>query len=91
MKRALTEIERLDLAARAEAVEPFLSRAALPMVFLTVTAMLIALGSQASFSETLAVWTFALIAVVTVIMLMRHWCYATYGLSILNFLAAIGF
>jgi hypothetical protein len=90
MKRELTEIERLDLAARAEAVEPFLSRAALPMVFLTVTALLIALGSQASFSETLAVWTFALIAVVTVIMLMRHWCYATYGLSILNFLAAIG-
>ncbi len=90
MKRQLTEIERLDLAARAEAIEPFVSRAILPMAVLTVAALLLALGSQSSFSETLAVWTFALIAVATVIMLRRHWCYATYGLSMLNFLAAIG-
>jgi hypothetical protein len=90
MKRELTEIERLDLAARAEAVEPFLSRAVLPMVFITVIAFLLAVGSQASFSETIVVWTVALIAVVTFIMLKQHWCYATYALSILNFLAAIG-
>jgi hypothetical protein len=90
MKSELTEIERLDLAARAEAIEPFLSRALTPMVFLTVVAFLIAVGSQASSSETLAVWAFALIAAATVITLWRRWCYAPYGLSILNILGAIG-
>ena len=89
MNKELTEIERLDLAARAESVETALSRAVLPMVFVTVITLLLALGSQASPSETLAVWTFALIGVVTVIMLLLHWCYAAYGVSILNFLAAI--
>jgi hypothetical protein len=89
MNKELTEIERLDLAARAESIETALSRAVLPMVFVTVITLLLALGSQASTSETLAVWTFALIGVVTVIMLLLHWCYAAYGVSILNFLAAI--
>ncbi|HLZ52328.1 MAG TPA: hypothetical protein VKP61_16385 [Candidatus Acidoferrum sp.] len=90
MKEELTEIGRLDLAARAESVEPFLSRAVLPMVFVTMMAFLLALGSQASLSETFAVWMYVSVAAVTVIMLLRHWCYAAYGLSILNFLAAIG-
>ena len=85
----MTEIERLDMAARAESLETFLSRAVLPMVFVTVITLLLALGSQASPSETLAVWTFALVGVVTVIMLLRRWCYAAYGVSILNFLGAI--
>jgi hypothetical protein len=89
MNKELTEIERLDLAARAESVETVLSRAVLPMVFVTVIILLLALGSQASPSETLAVWTFALIGVVTVIMLLLHWCYVAYGVSILNFLGAI--
>lgn len=89
MKKELTEIERLDLAARAESIEPFLSRAVLPMVFVTVITLLLALGSQASPSETLAVWTFALIGVVTVIMLLLRWCYAAYGISILNLVAAV--
>jgi polyferredoxin len=90
MKEELTAIERIDLAARAESVEPFLSRAVLPMVFVTMMAFLLALGSQASLSERFAVWMYVLVAAVTVIMLLRHWCYAAYGLSILNFLAAIG-
>ena len=89
MNKELTEIERLDLAARAESVETALSRGVLPMVFVTVFILLLAVGSQASPSETLAVWTFGLIGVVTVIMLLLRWCYAAYGVSILNFLAAI--
>src|ERR1700752_3737972 len=72
MRRDMTEIERLDVAARAESLETFLSRAVLPMVFVTVITLLLALGSQASPSETLAVWTFALVGAVTVIMLLRR-------------------
>jgi hypothetical protein len=89
MNKDLTEIERLDLAARAESVETVLSRAVLPMVFITAIILLLALGSQASPPETLAVWTLAFILVVTVITLLLHWCYAAYGVSILNFLGAI--
>lgn len=59
------------------------------MLFVTVIIFQLALGSQASPSETLEVWTFALVGVVTVIMLLLHWCYAAYGVSMLNFLAAI--
>ena len=90
MGRELTEIERLDLAARAEAIEPFASRAALPTAFLTVIGFWLALGSNASSEETIAAWVFFCVAVSTLLMLLRHWCYAAYGLSILNFLAAVG-
>ena len=89
MAKELTEVERLDLAARAEAIEPFVSRAALPMAFTTVIAFMLALGSNASFEETIAVWVFFCAAVSTLVMLLRHWCYAAYGLSILNFLGAV--
>jgi hypothetical protein len=90
MKNELTEIERLDLVARAEAIEPFVSRAALPMAFVTALIFLLALASDTSFKETLAIWTFSCLAASTAFMLWRHWCYAIYGLSILNFFAAFG-
>lgn len=90
MGKELTEVERLDLAARAEAIEPFVSRAALPMAFATVIAFLLTLGSNSSSEEIITLWVFFCVAASTLVMLLRHWCYAAYGLSILNFLGAIG-
>jgi len=90
MKKELTEVERLDMAARAEAIEPSVSRALVPLTILSLILLLLAFGSEASFRETLDVWVFVIIAVVTTVMIWQRWCYALYGLSILNFCGAIG-
>jgi hypothetical protein len=90
MKKESTEVERLDLAARAEAVESFVSRALVPLSILSLFCLLLAFGSEASFRETLNFWVFVIIAVVTSIMIWQRWAYAPYGLSILNFCGAIG-
>jgi len=87
--KKVTEVESLDLAARAEAVEPLLSRAVFPLMFLTLISLVFAFQSEDSPSGTLILLALGLIAAITVIMLWRRWCYALYGLSILNFLGAI--
>jgi hypothetical protein len=80
-----SEIDRLDLAARAEAIKVAISRARLPMTILSVFVVLLAMMSEASFNETLAIRVLAMLAVVTTILLWRGSRFAVYGMALLFF------
>lgn len=86
----LGEIEKLDLAARAEAIGNAISRAVLPIAFVTVIIVVLAFTSEASFYETLAVRTLAVLAIVTTIMLRRSSRYSAFALAAFFFAALAG-
>lgn len=85
-----SEIDRLDLVARAEATKAAISRARLPMTILSVFVVLLAMMSEASFNETLAVRVLAMLAVVTTILLWRGSRIAVYGMALLFFAILAG-
>ncbi len=84
-----TEIERLDLVARAEATKIILSRVRVPLTFLSAFGILLAVVSEASFYETSVVSILAILAVVTTIMLWMRSRYAPGALAVLFFVTVI--
>jgi hypothetical protein len=80
-----TEIERLDLVARAEAIEASFVRSATVFTFLSGFGILLAINSEASYHETLAVRALAILAVVTTIMLWLRSRYSLYAMEIVFF------
>jgi hypothetical protein len=85
-----SEIDRLDLVARAEATKVAISRARLPLTILSLFVVLLAMISEASFNETLAVRVLAALAVVTTILLWRGSLFAVYGVAVLFFAILVG-
>lgn len=85
-----SEIDRLDLVARAEATKAAISRARLPMTILSVFVVLLAMISEASFNETLAVRVLAMLAVLATILLWRGSRFAVYGMTLLFFAILAG-
>jgi len=90
MKKELSEIERLDIVARAEAIEPFLSNAALVLIYLALIGSFFGVISNASKMDTLAIWAIPAMALPTLFMLRHRWCYALYGISLVCFYMAAG-
>lgn len=84
-----TQIERLDLVARAEATKIILSRVRVPLTFLSAFGILLAVISEASFYETSVVSILAILAVVTTIMLWMRSRYAPGALAVLLFATVI--
>lgn len=84
-----TQIERLDLVARAEATKIILSLVRVPSTFVAAFVVLLAVVSKASFYETLAVSILAILAVVTTIMLWMRSRYAVCALAVLFFAIVI--
>lgn len=85
-----SEIERLDLAARAESITVDISGARLPLTILSIFFVLLAIISGASFDETLAVRVLAVLAVVTTILLWRASRFASYGVAVFCFVILVG-
>jgi len=85
-----TEIDRLDLVARAEATKVAISRARLPLTILSLFVILLAVTSDASFNETLVVRAMAVLTVVTVILLWLGSRFAVYATAILFFAILVG-
>src|SRR5215813_1527333 len=81
----LTNIERLDLVARAEAIRSFLSRARFPLMLVSMFCVLLAFISESSFYETVAVRILATCLVATTTMVWLNSRYAPYALAILFF------
>lgn len=84
-----TQIERLDLVARAEATKIILSRTRVPVTFVAAFVVLLAVVSEASFYETSVVSILASLAVVTTIMLWMRSRYAPGALAVLLFATVI--
>jgi hypothetical protein len=80
-----TEIERLDLVARAEAIKASFVRSAIVFTFLSGFGILLAISSEASYHETLAVRALASLAVVTTIMLWLRSRYSLYAMEMIFF------
>ena len=85
----LAEIKRLDLVAKAEATKLVLSRARVPVTFVTAFMVLLAIISGASFYETSTVRILAILAVVTTVMLWMRSRYAPCALAVLLFATVI--
>ena len=77
-----TEIERLDLVARAEPIKASLTRNAVVFTFLSAFIILLAIDSEASRYETIVVRAFALITVLTTGMLWLRSRYALYAMGV---------
>ena len=75
MKRKLSELERLDLVARAQGTETVFSHARFAMILLSVFTVLLAIGSKASFYVTLAVRALAVSSIVGTITVWLRWRY----------------
>ncbi len=93
MKKDLSKLERLDLAARAMVSEMALHRIRIGMSFLSVVLGLLALSSTASPAETLSIRGAAAVCVVLTLLAWFGWRYsfhafalACVGLAILTFL-----
>lgn len=80
-----SEIEKLDLVARAEVTKVATLRARVPLTILSLFFILLAVISGASFSEMLAVRVLAVIAVITTILLWLESRIAVYGMALLFF------
>lgn len=85
-----SELDRLDLVARAEATKAAISRARLPMTILSVFVVLLAMMSEASFNETLAVRVLAVLAVAMTLLLWGGSRFAIYGMALLFFAVLVG-
>jgi hypothetical protein len=80
-----TEIERLDLVARAEAIRASFVRSAIVFTCLSGFGILLAINSEASYRETLAVRALATLAVVTTTMLWLKSRYSLYAMEMVFF------
>jgi hypothetical protein len=85
-----SEIDRLDLVARAEATKVAISRARLPITILSLFFVFLAVISGASFNETLAARLLAALAVVAAVLLWQDSRFAVYGIAVLFFALLVG-
>ncbi|MFZ0212474.1 MAG: hypothetical protein WBE20_14835 [Candidatus Acidiferrales bacterium] len=85
-----TEIERLDLVARAEATKTLLVRSRIPITVLSAFIVLLAFVSEASFYETLVVRALAILAVATTAMLWMNSRYSPHAVAFLFFMILVG-
>jgi hypothetical protein len=94
MKKQLNEVERLDLAAQAEVAEGSLHAQRWAFGALAAIAVLLAIPSEASVKETLALWVFATVIVLAAVTTWLHWrfalhaaaiCYLAFGVALLVF------
>jgi len=85
-----SEIDRLDLVARAEATKVAISRARLPLTILSLFGIFLAVESEASFNETLSVRVLVMLAVVITILVWRGSRFAVYGIAVLYFAILVG-
>lgn len=88
MPHVLSDLERLDLAAKAQATEVLLSYARIVSTCLAVFTVVLAIGSEASFYETLATRVMAVFLIVLTITLWLRWRYVLYLVAAL--FAAVG-
>jgi hypothetical protein len=86
----LTEIERLDLVARAAANKLAIFRARWPLTIVCLFAVFIASSSAASARETAAVRIATILTAATAAMVWLNSRYAAYALAIFCFVVAIG-
>jgi len=86
----LGEIDRLDLAAKAEAAGGLLRTYQKFGVFLSVLFSILAIGSEASREETLAVTALAAFTVITTIALLFRWRYSLHMLALMFFAVGVG-
>jgi hypothetical protein len=89
MQKALTELERLDLAARAEASAADISTVRKVLLFFTLFVILLALISEATAAETMLVRVFAILSTLVTIILWVNWPYKGYALALLPLTFAI--
>jgi hypothetical protein len=85
-----SEIEKLDLVARAEVTKVAILRARVPLTILSLFFVLLAVISGASFNETLAVRLLATLAVMTTVLLWLESRLAVYGMALLFFAVLAG-
>lgn len=90
MKKELTQIERLDLAARAEVAESFFPQRQVLFAILSALFIVLAVESTASSFETLLVRVVAALTTGTTIMLLLRWRYALHIAAAVFFAVAIG-
>jgi hypothetical protein len=90
MKKRLTELDRLDLVARAEATKDCISRARIPWTFFSIVIVLLAMVSGASFNETMLIRMMAVLAIMATVMLWLNSPYSAYGMSSLFFALLLG-
>src|SRR5262249_50644450 len=90
MKKELTELDRLALAARAEVSEASLYRYGWLLVFIVVISVLPALTSEASLYETLAVRIFAGLTALSAVTIWLRWRYSLHSAAIVFFALAVG-
>jgi hypothetical protein len=80
-----SKIEKLDLVARAEVTKVAIARARVPVTILSLFFVLLAMISEASPNETLAVRVLAVLAVATTLLLWGGARLAVYGMAVLLF------
>lgn len=85
-----TEVQRFDLVAQTEATGAILWRARIPITIVSALCIWLAATSTASPRETLAVRIFALLLVLTAIMLWTKSRYAACAMTILLFVILAG-
>lgn len=90
MRRELTEIERLALAARAEVAEASFYRRSWLFGVLAVIAVVVALMSEASPYETLVVRIYAALAIFSAVTIWLRWRYSFHAGAALFFAIAVG-
>jgi hypothetical protein len=88
VKTNLTDLERLDLAAKAQVTEDSLGRLCLVMAIISVFLALLAFASEAALAETVAVCVIAALAAVATFSLWLRWRFSVQAFAI--FVCAIG-
>ena len=91
MKKELTELERLDLAARAQVTEKTVSYQSVIMFFFSAFFALVAIMSSLPFSQKLASGALAVITLLPAVMMWLRQRYALYALAIAYAPLAVGF
>lgn len=86
----MTEVEKLDLAARAEAVETMFARVTIIFTLLSAFFVFLSVISTASLIETVAVRALTLYTIFTTFLLWRRSRYAVAAVSIMLVLIVVG-
>jgi hypothetical protein len=90
MRKELTEIERLDLAAKARVAELSLPQKRFLLVILSVSLVVLAATSTASSFETLVMRIMAVLSTAATITLFSRWRYALHLSAAVWFIIAVG-
>ena len=90
MKKQLTEMERLDLAAQAQAAQSFLPLLRIAFIFFSTLTVILAIASEASVFENQAMAFLAALSSVTTVMLWLRSRYAMHAATAVFFAVGIG-